>query len=95
VGEQEHVTVVDLNAISTAILLKTTQEQADGFDAETHPDAKAEASATGNKPAGPDRTHLNPGAQRYFGRLVANDVIRTQVELGPDIVGEPAAAEQP
>ncbi|SFS09449.1 Lysophospholipase L1 [Granulicella pectinivorans] len=95
VGEQEHVTVVDLNAISTAILLKMTQEQADGFDAETHPDAKAEASATGNKPAGPDRTHLNPGAQRYFGRLVANDVIRTQVELGPDIVGEPTAAEQP
>jgi lysophospholipase L1-like esterase len=87
VAEQERVNLVDLNAISTNLLLKMTQEQADAYDAETHPDAKAEASATGNK-ASLDRTHLNPMAQKYFGRLVANDLIRSQVELGPDIVGE-------
>ncbi len=81
VGLEEHVTVVDLNAISTQILTKMTQEQADGFDAVTHEDAKAEATAAGNK-APRDRTHLNPMGQRYFGRLVADDLIRMQVELG-------------
>jgi lysophospholipase L1-like esterase len=93
VGEQEHVYVVDLNSISTNILLKMTQEQADAYDADTHADAKAEANATGNKSA-LDRTHLNPMAQKYFGRLVANDLIRSQVELGPDIIGEPAPQEK-
>jgi lysophospholipase L1-like esterase len=98
VGETEHVTVVDLNAISTNILLKMTQEQADAFNAERHPDAKAESTSTAGSTStkdksGPDRTHLNPGAQKYFGRLVANDVIRLQTELGPNIVGEPVAAE--
>lgn len=87
VGLEENVTVVDLNAISTALLNKLTQEQADQFDAEAHPDAKSENV---NKAAPAlDRTHLNPAAQMLFGRLVAENLIRTQVELGPDVVGSP------
>ncbi len=85
VGAEEFVTVVDLNAISVAMLKKMTQEEADKFDAELHPDAKAE-----NAKPGLDRTHLNPYGQKVFGRIVADQVVRTLVELGPDVVGEPA-----
>ena len=90
VGQQENVTVVDLNAISTAMLNKMTQEEADKFDAIAHPDAKAE-NANKAVPA-LDRTHLNAYGQKVFGRIVADTLIRTQVELGPDVIGEPAAA---
>ena len=38
-----------------------------------------------------DRTHLNPYGQKVFGRIVADQLVRTQVELGPDVVGEPVA----
>jgi lysophospholipase L1-like esterase len=86
---QEGVTVVDLNAISTAMLNTMTQEEADKFDATGHPDAKAEAGK-----AGIDRTHLNPYGQKVFGRIVAENLIRAQVELGPDVIGEPAAPMQ-
>jgi len=81
VGMEENVTVVDLNGMSTALLNKMTQEEADGFDAETHPDAKAEGAAK------LDRTHLNAKGQAVFGRMVADQLLRTQVELGPDVVG--------
>ena len=37
-----------------------------------------------------DRTHLNPYGQKVFGRIVADQLVRTLVELGPDVVGEPA-----
>lgn len=96
VGAKDGIPVIDLNAISTALLNKMTQEEADKFDAELHPDAKAENPATTN-PAGPasqsklDRTHLNPHGQKVFGRIVADQLVRTQVELGPDVVGEPVA----
>jgi len=90
VGLQENVTVVDLNAISTGMLNKMTQEQADTFDAVGHADAKAE-NANKAVPA-LDRTHLNPYGQKVFGRIVADTLIRTQVELGPDVIGEPATA---
>jgi lysophospholipase L1-like esterase len=86
VGAEESVTVVDLNAISVAMLKKMTQEEADTFDAELHSDAKAE-----NAKPGLDRTHLNPYGQKVFGRLVADQVVRTLVELGPDVVGEPVS----
>jgi lysophospholipase L1-like esterase len=85
VGAKDGITVVDLNAISTALLNKMTQEEADQFDALTHPDAKAE-----NAKPGLDRTHLNAHGQQVFGRIVADQLIRTLVELGPDVVGEPA-----
>jgi hypothetical protein len=39
-----------------------------------------------------DRTHLNAKGQALFGRMVADTLVRTQVELGPDVVGEPVKA---
>ena len=37
-----------------------------------------------------DRTHLNELGKKTFGRIVADTLIKTQVELGPDVIGEPA-----
>ena len=42
------------------------------------------------KPATMDRTHLNPYGQKVFGRMVADEIVKTRVELGPDLIGEPA-----
>jgi lysophospholipase L1-like esterase len=85
VGAEEGITVIDLNAMSTALLDHMTQEQADGFDAVGHADAAAE-----NVSPKLDRTHLNAHGQEVFGRMVADALVRTQVELGPDVVGEAA-----
>ena len=95
VAEQEDVTIVDLLSVSRRLLAGMDQQQADQFDAQAHPDAKAENGA-----AKPDRTHLNEHGKQVFGRLVADNVIRTQVELGPNVVGVPEqaanrAAQQP
>ena len=90
VGSVEKVTVVDLNAISTALLNKMTQAEADRFNAVDHADERAE-----NGKSKVDRTHLNPYGQKFFGRLVADNLIRTQVELGPDVVGESAKPAEP
>jgi len=79
VGAEEYVTVIDLNQMSVVMLKKMNQEEADKFD-------KAETS-TADKP---DRTHLNPLGQKVFGRMVADNIVRTLVELGPDLIGEPA-----
>jgi lysophospholipase L1-like esterase len=83
VAAEENVPLIDLNAASVKLLQTMTQEQADQFDAEAHPDA------AGNK--GPDRTHLNATGAAVFARMVANDLSKLCVELGPDIKGEPAA----
>lgn len=88
VADEQQVTLVDLFGMSQGMLRKMTQEQADAYDAQGHPDAKAEAEAA-NKP---DRTHLNAGGKTAFGRMVADNVIRTQVELGPNVKGLPASA---
>ncbi len=87
VAAEENVTLVDLNSMSVKLLEGMTQAQADEFDAESHPDAKAEST-------GPlkDRTHLNAKGQAVFGRMVADNLVRTQVELGPDLVGVPVKA---
>jgi lysophospholipase L1-like esterase len=85
VGAEEGLTVVDLNGMSTALLNTMTQEQADEYDATGHADAKAE-----NAKVALDRTHLNPHGQEVFGRMVADALVRTQVELGPDVKGEAA-----
>jgi lysophospholipase L1-like esterase len=85
VGSEENVTVIDLNAMSTKLLEGMTQQQADQFDATGHEDQRAE-----NKKSTLDRTHLNPKGQALFGRMVADTLVRTQVELGPDVIGEPA-----
>lgn len=93
VAAEEDVTFIDLLSLSTAVLAKGTQADADRFDAVAHADAKAE---NGDK-AQPalDRTHLNPLGQKVFGRIVADNLVRTIVELGPDVIGEPAAASVP
>ena len=81
VASEEDVPVIDLNAESIRLLDTMTQEQADTFDAPAHPDA------AGN--TGPDRTHLNALGSAVFGRMVADGLAKTCVELGPDIKGEP------
>ncbi len=85
VGMEENVTVIDLNAMSVKLLEGMTQAQADEFDATGHEDQRAE-----NKKSVVDRTHLNAKGQELFGRMVADTLVRTQVELGPDVLGEPA-----
>jgi lysophospholipase L1-like esterase len=80
VAEEEDVPVIDLNADSVKLLQSMTQDQADQFDAEGHPDA------AGNK--GLDRTHLNPAGGAVFGRMVADDLAKVCVELAPDIKGD-------
>jgi len=85
VGAELELTVVDLNQMSTALLNHMTQAQADEFDAVDHVDAGAV-----NKTPALDRTHLNPHGQEVFGRMVADNLVRTLVELGPDVIGEPA-----
>ena len=90
VGAQEYVTVIDLNRISTEMLDKMTQAEADKFDAVTHPDAKAENAGKAEPKL--DRTHLNSYGQKAFGRIVADQLVRTLVELGPDVIGEPTKA---
>ena len=84
VGMEENVTVIDLNAMSTKLLEEMTQEQADQFDATGHADQRAE-----NQKTPVDRTHLNEKGQMLFGRMVADTLVRTQVELGPDVIAEP------
>lgn len=88
VADEEHVTFIDLFHVSQHYLSGMSQAQADELDAVAHPDAKAEnGSATK-----PDRTHLNDKGKAVFGRMVADNVIRTQVELGPNVKGVPESA---
>ena len=91
VGAEEFVTVVDLNASSTAMLNRMGQEEADKLDKTTGGDIAGDARTAVGKTA-IDRTHLNPAGQKIFGRMVADAVVRTQVELGPDVIGEPMRA---
>jgi lysophospholipase L1-like esterase len=91
VAQEEKVTFVDLYGMSVQLLKTMTQEQADTFDATAHADATAENAS----PAKPDRTHLNDKGKAVFGRMVAENVIRTQVELGPNVIGVPVAPAAP
>lgn len=86
VAAEEHGTLVDLYVLSTKYLSGMTQAEADRFDRIDHPDAKAEGAGGGK----PDRTHLNAEGKKVFGRMVAEDVIRREPELGPDVIGVPA-----
>src|SRR5438270_2806066 len=88
VGMEENITVIDLNAMSVKLLESMTQEQADQFNATGHEDQRAE-----NKKTSVDRTHLNAKGQALFGRMVADALVRTQVELGPDVIGEPTKSK--
>jgi len=83
VAAEEQVPAIDLNSASIRLLETMTQEQADQYDAEAHPDAAASK--------GPDRTHLNAAGSAVFGRMVANALAGDCVELGPDVKGEAVA----
>jgi lysophospholipase L1-like esterase len=96
VGADEYITVIDLNQLSVATLKRMTQEQADKFDKGVDPDTGAAVATPASTPepdsgdAAPlDRTHLNPYGQKVFGRMVADAIVKTQVELGPDLIGVP------
>ena len=103
VGADEYITTVDLNASSVQVLKRMTQEQADKFDKGNDPETGkplvagttadgVSATASGvDATKGPamDRTHLNPYGQKVFGRIVADAIVKTQVELGPDLIGVP------
>jgi lysophospholipase L1-like esterase len=86
VAAQEDVTFIDLLGMSDALLGRMTQAEADEFDATGHPDEKAE-----NGTARLDRTHLDDKGKKVFGRMVADSLVRTLVELGPDVIGVPTA----
>jgi lysophospholipase L1-like esterase len=90
VAEQENVTYINLLAMSDALLSRMTQEQADAFDAVGHADQRAE-----NGKAALDRTHLDDAGKKVFGRMIADNLVRTLVELGPDVVGQPASESHP
>jgi lysophospholipase L1-like esterase len=89
VAAEEHVAFVDLFSLSQHYLSAMSQEQADELDAGAHPDAKAE-NGSGAKL---DRTHLDDNGKAIFGRMVADNVIRTEVELGPNVKGLPEGAD--
>lgn len=91
VSREEHVTLVDLFSLSQRLLNGMTQADADQFDATHHADARAENGS----PTAPDRTHLNQHGKEVFGRMVADTVIRTEVELGPNVVGTPQQTNLP
>jgi len=89
VGVKDWITVIDLNSISTSMLNRMGQEEADKFDAVGQAKERQTASE-----AALDRTHLNPDGQKLFGRIVAEQLARTLVELGPDVIGEPSKVTQ-
>jgi len=93
VGARNGISVIDLNAVSTALLNTMTQSDADKFD-KGSPDPTA-TGVDATAPAALDRTHLNPYGQKVFGRMVAGQLIRTQVELAPDLIAEPAVPLKP
>jgi len=86
VAEEEDVTFIDLLGMSEKLLGTMTQDQADEFDAVGHADAKAENA--GKAAPALDRTHLDDKGKVVFGRMVADALIRTEVSLGPDVVGQ-------
>ncbi len=90
VAAEANLTCIDLNAMSTKLLNSIGQEKADEFNATGHADQRAE-----NGKATLDRTHLNDKGKAVFGRMVADTLIRTQVELGPDVRGVPTSTAQP
>jgi lysophospholipase L1-like esterase len=85
VAAEDRATFIDLYGMSQQFLGRLTQTQADAFDMIGHPDAKAEANST----SAPDRTHLNDKGKEVFGRMIADNVIRSEVELGPNVIGMP------
>jgi lysophospholipase L1-like esterase len=72
VAAEKKVPAIDLHAISMELLNKMGPEEAKQFD----PAPKADA-----KTPGPDRTHLSPKGQEYFGGVMAKEIRTTIPEL--------------
>lgn len=70
VAAESKVPPVYLYLLSRALLESMSQEQADGFNAAAHADARAESAA----PAAPDRTHLNERGIKPF-RNAKKDIL--------------------
>lgn len=83
VAAEEGVPYLDLLTLSEATLAEGTQADADSFDAEGHPDAKAE-NADRPKPK-LDRTHLNQHGKEVFGSIVAHALVKLRPELAGDL----------
>ncbi|MBV9082397.1 MAG: rhamnogalacturonan acetylesterase [Acidobacteriaceae bacterium] len=83
VAAEENVPFIDLFGLSRRLLRGMTQQEADKFDMVGHPDAKAENAG----PSKPDRTHLNEEGKSVFGRMVADEVIRSEAQLRPYVIG--------
>lgn len=81
VAAEDHVPVVDLYALSRALLEPMTQQQADRYDANTHPDAAVEGATTTQ----PDHTHLNELGKQVFGDMVARAASQNVPTLSPYI----------
>jgi lysophospholipase L1-like esterase len=81
VAHEEKVPLIELNALSTALLNGMTQAQADEFDAPVHPDATS---------TGPDRTHLNDKGSRVFGRMVARELARVCPDFALSVTAQAA-----
>lgn len=79
VAAEDVVPVIDLYALSRALLDRMTQEQADRYDATTHPDARIEGATL----IRPDRTHLNDLGKQVFGDMVARAALQNVPSLGP------------
>lgn len=77
VAAEEKVPLVDLNRLSTALLSKMSQAEADQFDALKHPDAKTNEL---------DRTHLNEHGAEVFGRMVAEELVRVCPALNSELI---------
>lgn len=80
VATQDRVTFVDLYQMSRQYLGGQTQAAANALYV-TVPGGKF-----------PDRVSLSEAGSALFGRLVADNVIRTEVELGPNVNGLPEGA---
>ena len=77
VATEDRVAFVDLYQMSRQYLGGQTEQQADAL----------EMVAPGSKAS--NRIHLNEAGSSLFGRLIADNVIRTEVELGPNVNGLP------
>ena len=97
VAAEEYITLIDLNAMSVAMLKRMTQAEADtprqrhrsryrqgsnsGGGLSDRRSTLALAARGGTVPL--DRTHLNPHGQKVFGRIVADSIVRARSNLGP------------
>lgn len=80
VAAEDHVELIDLYAMSRALLIPMTQEEADRYDLNTR---------NGVIAARPDRTHLNELGKRTFGDMVACAAAQNVPTLRPYIGASP------